>query len=429
VFWSLRRQFYDFLPGGLKVQQKADGLSWTESSFVELVCAPPTSASRRKVQCELNECPDWTASVQSALSQGVLPIFCHSLLLTYSNDSIPPDLAAAMRYHLREHYSLTRARTDALLVILEQLEKSGVPAIPFKGPTLAERAFGDPGLRVFADLDILIPEQFVDQALECLLNIGYRHQAHLSLAQINAVRRYGGQYFMFHPRTKVCVEPHWSFTPTTLAVDVDYEYLWQHSVTTPFRGQPVLALAPEHEALMLCIHSSKEYWGGLKHIVDLAWFLHRHPALDWHSLLDDARRWGCLRMVLLGLCLCQSQLGIAIPTPCRPLVERDPVTQALSRKTANALRDGSLPTRNPYRIDSYRLSLRERWRDKLRLVLRTTITPRTMHYEVIELPRGLHWLYVPIKLGWDYMAIPLWKLVKPGRRNDTAMVKGRGEAQ
>ena len=44
-----------------------------------------------------------------------------------------------------------------LLEILALLDREGVRAIPFKGPTLAVKAYGDLTLRPFSDLDIFVP--------------------------------------------------------------------------------------------------------------------------------------------------------------------------------------------------------------------------------------------------------------------------------
>ena len=79
---------------------------------------------------------------------------------------------------------------------------------------------------------------------------------------------------------------------------------------------------------------------------------------------------------------------------------------------SNVMSDGTPAPPDPYRIDYFSLAIRERWSDKLRFVFRTAATPRTAHYEFIDLPDALNWLYVPIKLGLDYIATPVRNLVK-----------------
>jgi hypothetical protein len=57
-----------------------------------------------------------------------------------------------------------------------------------------------------------------------------------------------------------------------------------------------------------------------------------------------------------------------------------------------------------FALSRFRLSRR----DRLRYVLRTVATPRTIHFKMVRLPPALFFLYVPLKLGHDYVAQPLW---------------------
>lgn len=351
--------------------------------------------------------------MQQALDHGVLPLTC-ARLLALAADELPDELVAALRVHLREHRARTGLLVDALADVLAGLTSRGIRAIAFKGPTLSQRAFGDATVRVFSDLDILIDDADVERAVHCLHEQGYRHQAHLSSRQLAIVRGYGGQYFMSDPDTGVAVEPHWSFVPTTLAIDVDYRELRRRAGVTQLPGGPVPTLAPEHEALMLCIHGAKEHWGSLKPVVDLAAFLHRHPGLDWSLLLATARRSGCLRMVLLGVRLCERLLGWPVPPGCAAVAARDTTAATLARAAAQHIRAGRPPPVDPYRIDVFRLRVRERWSDRTRFVGRTLLTPRAPHYDLVALPRGLRWLYVPLKVAWDYVVLPVRRVTKRG---------------
>jgi hypothetical protein len=349
--------------------------------------------------------------VQTAYDHSLAPLFCSRLLENFS-DHIPPELRQAMRVHLDRHRAMARNLGTALLQIIGELENRGIEAIAFKGPTLSQRAFADPNLRLFYDLDILLQDTDVERGVACLLDMGYRHADDLSARRKAAVRGYGGQYHMRHPQTGVCVEPHWALTPSTMAIDLDYEQWWLQASTQTFQQRPVLAFAPEHEVLMLCIHAAKEGWRSLKPVADLAGFLDRHPRLDWDRLVDQACLCGCLRMLLLGLQLVHTLAGLKIEPSCQSLIARDKRVQTLSRDLVHTLQDGKRPPADPYRIDRYYFALRERWSDKLRFILRTTFTPRANHYDLIRLPDALQWLYSPIKVGWDYLIVPIWKRVR-----------------
>ena len=51
--------------------------------------------------------------------------------------------------------------TQEMLKLLSAFRKKGIPAIPYKGPVLAQAVYGNVGLRQFGDLDITVPEDCV----------------------------------------------------------------------------------------------------------------------------------------------------------------------------------------------------------------------------------------------------------------------------
>jgi hypothetical protein len=44
---------------------------------------------------------------------------------------------------------------------------------------------------------------------------------------------------------------------------------------------------------------------------------------------------------------------------------------------------------------------------------RTLLWPGRTHLEIVALPGPLRWLYFPLKWGHDFVAMPLWRFVKP----------------
>jgi hypothetical protein len=62
--------------------------------------------------------------------------------------------------------------TAELFRILDGLESAGIAAIPYKGPVLAQTAYGDLALRNFSDLDVLVPRKEVLPAKEVLRSLG-----------------------------------------------------------------------------------------------------------------------------------------------------------------------------------------------------------------------------------------------------------------
>lgn len=72
----------------------------------------------------------------------------------------------------------SRARSLALEALtvkaIELLEGEGIRAMPLKGPALAAALYGDPGMRVSDDIDLLVPAHALSRAAEIMRGLGYR---------------------------------------------------------------------------------------------------------------------------------------------------------------------------------------------------------------------------------------------------------------
>lgn len=376
--------------------------------------------AKARIAALLQTTTDWTFLVQAAIDHGVSPLLCRALL-TLCPEAVPDDVLTAAKTHLDENHADNRSRTAELLRILAALAQRNIPAVPFKGPILAERVYGALSLRRFRDLDFLIRETDIDATLDVLRQLGYptdtgfvsaRDPAfRLSPAQTDAFRRYAGEYIFYKPDNSAVIEPHWHFAPATLCVDIDYTALWRRTLDATLAGTGVRALTPEDELLILCVHGSKEIWSRLQWICDVAELIRADAQLNWVATLQRAERQGCQRMLLLGLALAHRLLQAPLPPTVRQLTEQSAV-QALARDIEGALFGDRGETTSIYSVSLFRLRMRERLRDRWRYVWRTMTTPRIQHFEMIALPDALIAGYVPVKLVHDYVLLPLWLLAK-----------------
>src|ERR1051326_5918676 len=111
----------------------------------------------------LNERIDWQRLLRKARQHHVLPLLCKQLSALGVAMMPEPVLK-----QLRTIFAANRRRNaflaGELIRIVEIFERSGIPAIPFKGPALAVEAYGDLSLRQFGDLDIIVPKEDVARA-------------------------------------------------------------------------------------------------------------------------------------------------------------------------------------------------------------------------------------------------------------------------
>ena len=79
--------------------------------------------------------------------------------------------------------------TGELMRVLRLFAEHRVLALPFKGPTLAQFAYGDVALREFGDLDLLLQESDFPRARSLLVDQGYRPHYALTPPQEAAYMR------------------------------------------------------------------------------------------------------------------------------------------------------------------------------------------------------------------------------------------------
>jgi hypothetical protein len=113
------------------------------------------------------------------------------------------------------HRRLAAARADAhagaLLFaaagghLTEALERDGIPAVELKGAALAVDLHGDPALRTFADVDLLVPVDALDRAVAIAAHLGWDAPATSSGTDLPELHR----WLSSSSGTLPVVELHW----------------------------------------------------------------------------------------------------------------------------------------------------------------------------------------------------------------------------
>ncbi len=298
---------------------------------------------------------------------------------------------------------------------LNALDAEGIPGVPLKGAWLCLRAYRDLAVRPSRDIDFLVPAAAVAPMLPVLERCGYAVATGLSAWQLQATIRDDCEFMFPRQDRRFVIEPHWAFVPRNLALAIDMGGIWQRVRPVTVGEETYRTLGPEDELIMLCIHGGKEEWPRLKWPADLAAFVTASPDLDWPVVAERARQMGVRRIVELGVLLLHQ--AFAIRTPLLEQSMRDPAVRHFAAEVprrmgaAAAARGVGVPV-DVHKISRTRLRLRERRLDQLRYVVRTITTPRRIHFTLVPLPDPLHPLYVVVKLGIDYMLLPIWLIGK-----------------
>jgi hypothetical protein len=234
-----------------------------------------------------------------AIWHGMAPLLASyvALLAEPVAQSTKDALGKLYRKSLRHNLFLSKH----LFAALGALAANGVSAIPFKGPALSLRLYGDIALRQCSDLDIIVRPRDMVTSLETLQKLGFAPTRRLAPNQLQALRE---QDFEVELELEgVHLDLHWGVMPTFYALDFDIDAAWKRARTAQIAGTKVLEFAPEDHFLALTLHASKHFWAKLIWLVDLAQLIGSNPAFDWEALADRARamRAECLVSIAIDL--------------------------------------------------------------------------------------------------------------------------------
>lgn len=331
-----------------------------------------------------------------------------SQLLFFHLDSLPATDAkhvpAAQFTRLWSLYESARHRNAAmaleLLRVIDLLEWNGIPALPYKGPALAEALYGDVGLRDFGDLDILLRHVDIARARALLARHGYRPEYPLSPAMDDALLHSRAQYHtaLVHQKSHLMLELHWktdALYPVETALPAPW---WTLTSCATLLGREVRRLPAEALLLALLIHGTKHHWHRLAWLADVAEMIRQEDQLDWSWIERKAGDFGCERRMAIGLHLAHALLDAPLPERIAARVAAmrlDAIAATMLDRAfaANAVDPGTLACL------ATDLRLYERPAHKLRHLANVTLAPSLIEWTRWPLPRALHCLYLPLRLG------------------------------
>ena len=257
---------------------------------------------------------NWERLLALADAHGLGPL-THEALIRLPAHRVPTPVLARLWVQTVANKRRNHRRAVELLRLLKVLEAGGIRAIPLKGPVLTAWLYGDLGLRVFGDLDILVGRDDVLRARDVLALEGYRAASPLrpedDAAFVAAERQY--DFELVHERTGDLVELHWK-TNTEFAIErLDDPQWWFSLATTELEGQPVRMLNRRETLFSLLIHGSKHLWSRLNWLVDIARLVPKLDDEDWAWLIREAQKHRCKRRIALGLLLVKDLLRQPLP--------------------------------------------------------------------------------------------------------------------
>jgi hypothetical protein len=354
-------------------------------------------AATRRIRTLAGEITDWNAVAELADACRALPIL-HDRLRR-SGATLPESVATRLQQAYMANTARTAGMVRSLAVVMDALDAAGIPAVTFKGPTLAQLAYSDPGVRQFDDLDIVVPPRHLREAKRIAEGQGYAEVLELPPGVELSAFRPSKPYILRHADGSHDID---------LTTDVFHDYfsfrfpatkLWSSHQDVIVDDQPLRTVSLDVLFLYLCLHGSKHLWSRPAWSADVAGLLFRaREQIDWGNVRKLAQDGDGLRMLQLGVALAGRFYDAPLPQEHEEWLRPSPLVAEVADRIERRQRETiGQPERDSVERLRIHLSLRARLRSRLRYLLVRGLTPSYNDWRALRLPAALFPLYYVVR--------------------------------
>ncbi len=367
-----------------------------------------TLPQQQRLRHLCREISDWSALMYEADRHLIAPLVYRHLKVS-AFECVPASVIAVMHSLCKSRIirTMTMAAEQQRLVqqILQPLD---VPYALFKGPSLAQRYYGELGLRQCRDIDVLIASNRLFDVVEAVLAQGYQIDPGMlsdlytepfsSHKDLETACRYNSVMTVISPQG-VGVELH--RTLDSKGHIFNPGYLLTQAQSFVINGVSCQVLPTDILFVYICYHHSCHQWARLHWVADLD-AIQAHPSFDRLAVETFAAAVGLKPRVSSSLVLHQV-CGTSAPDKVKLEKEvdrsmRDVCLQGLACQ--ELIKSSHKP----------RLYAFDAWPIRVRYLVIGFLCPTYADYKAMPLPKAWQWVYYltrPIRLGWRMLNNPI----------------------
>jgi len=271
-------------------------------------------------------------------------------------ENVPEAVREKLHSRMRAQHLFTLSMTAELFRVLEDFSSAGLETIVIKGPVTAFVGYGDPAMRGFGDVDLLLRQKDIAAASQRMRSQGFEASVPDGAITLGKIP---GEYVFKRPGTNRMIEIHTEHTFRYYPREMPIEAMFRRKRMLPFDGREVPALSLEDEVVFHCVHGAKDFWERLMWVCDVASIAKNHPELDWHAVWQSAVDCGARRMINVSLWLSARVLKAPFPAVLSEIVLRDRAAQQLCTQIETWLPYGAGTPPSLLRRALYRISMAE----------------------------------------------------------------------
>lgn len=339
---------------------------------------------------------DWKLFVHLSVHHRVHPVV-YRHLKNQAFFTVPEEVLSELQKLSKENAWNALRMTGELMRLLSLLEQRGIAPVVLKGIPLAITLYGDSSLRSCGDLDILVPQKDVEEAMEILDKQGYVPAYSLARTPERFKQwAKSNQHMAYWDMAKgICVELHWR---------LGY-YGWERLLqednsygSALVGGRTVKTLGKEVLLLYLILHGAFHAWARFRWLLDVH-LMFRQGNFTWDALDKAADKLGVRHVTNQAIILSQAFWGPSVPTARLEEALRDARAQQLAAMAIPLIMDHRYrPNTQKQEMavtlqqKKYGFCLLSSWQERLTFLGRLFLPEKSDH-ELISLPARFYFLY------------------------------------
>lgn len=363
---------------------------------------PPSESRNAAIRSAAAAKIDWKNILAQARRQRISGLL-HEALLSATPVACPPIVTDELGWRAQRIIRKNIISAGETVRLCRALEVAGIPVLVLKGASLAMIAYGLLGIKQARDIDLLVPPDCAQAAIQLLEREDYvlvSPARSLSTEQRSTLIQYGREVELTRRDTKIQVELQWRITNNVhLLKGVDARSETQE--VRLYEGASVRTLALSDLFAALCVHGAVHAWSRMKWLADLNALISTSNA-DVEKLYRHAQAIGAGLCAGQALLLCLDLFDLRIPESLASEIRTDKRIKNLVSIALAAMSEpkprtdparGVVRTAHNY-YDEFLLG--KGWNYFLAECRVVAVGPA----DVIRwpLPRGLHFLYPLLRL-------------------------------
>jgi hypothetical protein len=351
---------------------------------------------------------DWENIFSLASRHGILPLLYKTLrqldtslkLSVTSSESYFPNLLTNLKTRYMNISQQNMLMSAELIRIMKLFKENKIPALAFKGPTLAQMAYNDITLRQYSDLDILIYKKDIKNIFFVMASAGYNTVLPKQLLNDPSCMDIMTDFLFINKQNKIIVEIHWQLMEENFQMNIKTEQLINMKTDVSINNSLVRTIHPEIMIVYLAMHGAKHGWERLGWLCDIDYLIRTNEKkINWDTALKLAKDTGSFNALLSTLYASKELFSTPIPDTISYYLNNTKISVLgnLTIKMTSELmhKDG---IKRKLLLQDYRYMIIDKRLPQWYYNLKSLFTLSYLDCADIRLPRLLKFLYYPLRI-------------------------------